>query len=124
MSAFVLEDDGAAFAAVITAASLALADAGIHMRDLTAGAAVAVASGTCVLDPCKKEENEAQGGVLVAFMPVSNGVAGFMQTGEVGMTYIDTAVSVCCAAAAQIVALMRTCLYKQEKKALKKRARV
>ncbi|KAI0562362.1 exosome component 6 Mtr3 [Gracilaria domingensis] len=45
VSAFVLEDSGGGFAAVITAASLALADAGVEMTDVVAGSTVAMMGG-------------------------------------------------------------------------------
>lgn len=124
VSAFVLEDDGGAFAAVITAASLALADAGIEMTDLTAGSSAAIISGNVVLDPSAVEENSADGTVLVAYTANNNRVTDLIQTGEVELEKLRVAIQHCCGGAGQVCGLMRTCLAKQEKKALKKRGRI
>ncbi len=65
----VLQSDGGTRTAAITAASLALADAGIPMRDLVAGVAVGKIDGTIVLDLNEVEDEFAEADVPVAFMP-------------------------------------------------------
>lgn len=121
VSAFVLEDDGGAFAAVITAASLALADAGIELLDLTSGCAAAIVDGSLVLDPNAREEATASGTVLVSYMATSGKVTDVIQTGEMETEQVIEAVLMSCGGAAQITGLMRTCLGKQARKLLKKR---
>lgn len=121
--AFVLEDDGGAFAAVVTAASLALADAGIELFDLTAGSTAAVVDGKVVLDPSSAEEDRASGTVMVAYMATAGKVTDFLQTGEIEVEQLSEAIQLGCSGATQVCGLMRACLEKQAKKLLKKRAR-
>jgi exosome complex component RRP41 len=65
----VLEDDGAALTVALAAASLALADAAIEMRDIAAGATVHLragdASGTLLLDCDGQEEHSMPEGSAV-----------------------------------------------------------
>lgn len=123
VSAFVLEDDGGSFAAVITAASLALADAGVEMSDLVAGSTVAVQGKQLLLNPCGREEASASGSVRVAYMPTRAKVTDVMQTGEVDTDQFKEAIKLCCAANIQIVGLMKSCLVENAKKLAKKRGR-
>ena len=56
--------------AALTAASVALADAGIPMRDLVAACAVGRANGKIILDPCKDEEDASDAvDMPLAIMP-------------------------------------------------------
>lgn len=123
VSAFVLEDDGGAFAAAITAASLALADAGIETLDLTAGCTAAVLNGTVILDPSSREERLASGTVLVAYLASSGKVTDLIQTGEIDVEQLSEAIRLCCGGAVQVCDLMRACLKKRAKKLVKKRGR-
>lgn len=65
----VLQADGGTRCASITAASLALADAGIPMRDLTAACAAGKVDGTIVLDLMGNEDKKGEADVPVALMP-------------------------------------------------------
>ena len=65
----VLEADGGTRCASVTAASLALADAGIPMRDLVAGCAVGKADGVIIVDLCDIEDKEGEADVPMAMMP-------------------------------------------------------
>ncbi len=65
----VLQSDGGTRTAAITAASLALADAGIAMRDLVAGVAVGKVDGILVLDINEVEDNYAEADMPVAMAP-------------------------------------------------------
>ncbi|MDT7889125.1 MAG: exosome complex exonuclease Rrp41 [Desulfurococcales archaeon] len=65
----VLNADGGTRTAGITAASLALADAGIPMRDLVAGIAVGKVEGTLVLDINEEEDMYGEADIPMAFMP-------------------------------------------------------
>ncbi len=65
----VLQSDGGTRTAAITAASLALADAGVPMRDLVAGVAVGKVDGVLVLDLNEVEDEFAEADVPVAFAP-------------------------------------------------------
>ena len=65
----VLQSDGGTRTAAITAASLALADAGIAMRDLVAGVAVGKVDGVVVLDIDELEDNYAEADMPIAIAP-------------------------------------------------------
>lgn len=65
----VLQADGGTRTAGVTAASLALADAGIPMRDLVAGIAVGKINGVLVLDIDEYEDNVGEADMPIAMMP-------------------------------------------------------
>jgi len=65
----VLQADGSTRCASITAASLALADAGIPMRDLVAACSAGKVDDTIVLDLMDAEDKVGSADVPVAFMP-------------------------------------------------------
>ena len=65
----VLEADGGTRTASITAASVALADAGIPLRDLVAAIAVGKVEGTLVVDLNGVEDQYGEGDMPVAMMP-------------------------------------------------------
>lgn len=52
----VIEDDGSVLAAAITAAGLAISDAGIPMYDIVTATAVAIVDNHILVDPTKDEE--------------------------------------------------------------------
>jgi exosome complex component RRP41 len=70
----VLQSDGGSRVAGITAAALAVADAGINMRDLVVGCAVGKVDGKIVLDLNDTEDKEGSGDMPFAFMPNYNAV--------------------------------------------------
>lgn len=118
--AFVLEDDGGAFAGVTTAASLALADAGIEMIDLSAGCSAGVLDGKVILDPCAQERHRCSAEVLVSYLASGAAVTNLIVTGEVELDHLRNAVHLSCAGASRVCALMRNCAEKQAKKTYKK----
>lgn len=65
----VLQADGGTRTAGITAASLALADAGIPMKDLIAGVAVGKVDGRIVIDVDEVEDSMGEADMPVAMMP-------------------------------------------------------
>ncbi|MDA4128534.1 MAG: exosome complex exonuclease Rrp41 [Thaumarchaeota archaeon] len=65
----VLQSDGGSRVAGITAAALALADAGINMRDLVCGVSSGIVDGQVVLDLNDSEDKEGSGDMPVAIMP-------------------------------------------------------
>src|SRR5918996_606176 len=65
----VLQADGGSRCAGITAASVALADAGINMRDLVAACAAGKVNGKIVLDINDTEDKEGGADMPVAYMP-------------------------------------------------------
>ncbi|XP_040110076.1 exosome complex component MTR3 [Oryx dammah] len=89
VSALLLEDGGSALAAALTAAALALADAGVEMYDLVVGCGLSRAPAPApawLLDPTLLEEERAAASLTVALMPVLNQVAGLLGSGEGGPT--------------------------------------
>lgn len=66
----VLQSDGGSRCAAITASSLALADAGIPLKDLVVGCAVGKVEGKLVLDPSDIEDKLGEADMPVAFIPV------------------------------------------------------
>lgn len=76
----VLEAEGGTRCAGLTAASVALADAGIPMRDLVASCAAGKADGNVVLDLSEKEDKEGEADLPVAIMP---------RTGEISLLQMD-----------------------------------
>jgi len=65
----VLEADAGTRCAGITAASVALADAGIPMKDLVPACAVGKVDGTIVLDLYKEEDNLGEADMPIAILP-------------------------------------------------------
>jgi exosome complex component RRP41 len=65
----VLQSDGGSRCAGITAASLALADAGINMRDLVVGCSCGIIDKTVVSDLDDTEDKEGSGDMPVAILP-------------------------------------------------------
>lgn len=65
----VLQSDGGSRCASITAASLALADAGINMRDLVVGCAAGKIEGKVVVDLDDVEDKEGEGDMPMAILP-------------------------------------------------------
>eukprot|EP00955_Chlamydomonas_euryale_P030630 322561-Chlamydomonas_euryale.AAC.19 len=72
--AMVLEVGGSDLAVAISAASVALADAGIELYDLVPACQVAKLGDSLLLDPTVTEESQQGGRALLAFMPACNEV--------------------------------------------------
>lgn len=76
----ILEAEGGTRCAGITAAAVALADAGVPMRDLVVSCAAGKANGQVVLDLSEAEDKDGEADVPVAIMP---------RTGEVTLLQSD-----------------------------------
>lgn len=74
----ILQSDGGSRCAGITAASLALADAGIPLKEIVAACAVCKVDGKIALDPSDIEDKQGDADLPVAFMPKS-GVITLLQ---------------------------------------------
>jgi exosome complex component RRP41 len=74
----VLQSDGGSRCAGITAASLALADAGVPLREIVAACAVCKIDGKIALDPSDIEDKQGDADLPIAFMPKS-GVITLLQ---------------------------------------------
>jgi exosome complex component RRP41 len=89
----VLQADGGTRCASITAASLALADAGIPMRDLVVACAAGKVDDTVVLDLFDTEDKVGAADVPVAFMPNLNAVTLLQMDGNLTPEEFEKAVS-------------------------------
>ncbi len=78
----VLQSDGGSRCAGISAASVALADAGINMRDLVSACAAGKVAGQIVLDVDDTEDKEGQADLPIALMPTSNQVTLLQLDGQ------------------------------------------
>jgi len=78
----VLEAEGGTRCAGITAASVALADAGIPMKDLIASCAAGKADGNVILDLSEEEDKEGEADLPVAIMPRSGDITLLQMDGH------------------------------------------
>lgn len=78
----ILQSDGGSRCASISAASVALADAGINMRDLVSACAAGKVAGQVVLDVDDTEDKEGQADLPIAIMPNSNQVTLLQLDGQ------------------------------------------
>lgn len=78
----VMESGGSDLAVLITAASLALADAGIPMFDLVSACSISRVGGQLLLDPNLDEVYREDGSCLLAMMPFQKKVTQLVVTGE------------------------------------------
>ena len=76
----IIEAEGVTRCAGITAAAVALADAGIPMRDIPVGCAAGKMNGDIVLDLSEKEDKEGQADVPIVILP---------RTGEITLLQAD-----------------------------------
>lgn len=95
----ILEAEGDTRCAGITAASVALADAGIPMKDLVASCAAGKANGNVILDLSEDEDKEGEADLPIAIMPRSGEISllqmdGHMTPDEFGKA-VDLAIEGC-----------------------------
>ena len=95
----VLQANAGTRCAGLTAASVALADAGIPMRDLVASCAAGKVADTMVLDLGKEEDNFGQADIPVGYIPRTNEIVLLQMDGDLTMdqfrTGLDMAVDAC-----------------------------
>jgi len=89
----VLQADGGTRCASITAASLALADAGIPMKDLVAACAAGKVDDTIVLDLMDTEDKVGTADVPVALMPNLNAITLLQMDGILSLEEFEKAVN-------------------------------
>ncbi|CAL5218402.1 g77 [Coccomyxa viridis] len=106
----VLESGGSDLAVCVSAASLALADGGIEMRDLVSACRVSRVEGHLLLDPTENEAYREDGGLLLAYMPQANLVGQVVMTGEWDNEDAKEVLQLGMGGCAQIDAYMRQCL--------------
>ena len=109
----VLQSDGGSRVAGITAASLALADAGINMRDLVVGCSCGLIDGQVVADLDDIEDKEGQGDMPVAIMPNLNQVTLLQVDGIYSRDQFQKAFELAIQKGRQIYAMQREALTKK-----------
>ncbi|MDW8042326.1 MAG: exosome complex exonuclease Rrp41 [Nitrososphaerota archaeon] len=109
----VIQADAGTRTAGLTAASLALADAGIPMADLCAGVAVGKVAGTLVLDLSEDEDKHCEADLPVAMAPSLNSIVLLQLNGRLTKDELR--------AGLQLAKRGTDLLYDLQKKALQKR---
>jgi exosome complex component RRP41 len=109
----VLESDGGSRCASLTSASVALADAGINMKDMVSACAAGKIGGKIVLDLSDEEDKEGEADLPVAIMPNLNQISllqldGMLPLEEFKKTF-DLAIEGC----KQLYQLQREALIKK-----------
>jgi len=77
----VLQSDGGTRCAAVTAAAVALADAGIPMKDMINAVAVCKIDGQMAVDPGKEEDNFGESDMPIAFSPRTGDILLFQMDG-------------------------------------------
>lgn len=88
----ILQADGGTRCAGITTAALALADAGIPMRDLVVACAAGKAGGKIAVDLMDTEDKIGEADVPVAFMPNLNAITLLQMDGKLSSKEFETAI--------------------------------
>jgi exosome complex component RRP41 len=109
----ILQANAGTRCAGLTAASVALADAGIPMRDIIPAVAVGKADGKVLLDLNKEEDNFGQADVPIALIPKTNEIVLLQMDGNMTRKEFDNAIEMGVAACHEI--------YELQKDALKRR---
>jgi exosome complex component RRP41 len=106
----VLQADGGTRCASITAASLALAEAGIPMRDLVVACAAGKVDDTVVLDLMDTEDKEGSADVPVALMPNLNAITLLQMDGILTFEEFETALNLALEGCKKTYALQKEAL--------------
>jgi exosome complex component RRP41 len=106
----VLQADGGTRCAGITTAALALADAGIPMRDLVVACAAGKADGKMIVDLMDKEDKVGDADVPVAFMPNLNAITLLQMDGNLTMNEFGTAINMALDGCKQLYAAQKEAL--------------
>jgi exosome complex component RRP41 len=107
----VLQADGGTRCAGITVAALALADAGIPMRDLIVACASGKIDGQLAVDLSDSEDKKGEADVPVAFMPNLNAITLLQMDGQLTLEEFEKAIELSLEGCKQ--------LYTMQKEALK-----
>ncbi|MBD3263044.1 exosome complex exonuclease Rrp41 [Candidatus Woesearchaeota archaeon] len=99
--------------AAITAASVALADAGIEMKDIVASIGVGKAGGKLMLDLFEPEDNFGEADVPIAIMPRTEEITLLQMDGDLSKDELKKLIAIGKKACKEI--------YKKQKQALKKK---
>ncbi|MGP3667472.1 MAG: exosome complex exonuclease Rrp41 [Candidatus Bathyarchaeota archaeon] len=106
----VLQSDGGSRCAAITAASLALADAGIPLRDLVSACAVGKIDGKLAIDPSDVEDKLGEADMPVAYMPSLGRISLLQMDGILSEEEFVKALNMAKDACLEIYKLQKQCL--------------
>lgn len=106
----VLQADAGTRCTGITAASVALADAGVPMRDLIPACAAGKISGEVVVDLCKEEDNDGEADLPISIVPRTNEILLLQMDGRLSMDEFDKAINMGIRACMQIYELQKDAL--------------
>lgn len=106
----ILQADGGTRCAGITAASLALADAGIPMRDLVVACAAGKADGKLMVDLMDTEDKVGEADVPVAFMPNLNAITLLQMDGNLSVDEFENAINMALDGCKQLYILQKEAL--------------
>lgn len=106
----VLQANGGTRCAGITVASLALADAGIPMRDMTAACAAGKADGHLVLDLTDSEDKRGEADVPVAYMPNLNAITLLQMDGQLTLEEFEKVIELSLQGCRQLHAMQKEAL--------------
>ncbi|MFB0567849.1 MAG: exosome complex exonuclease Rrp41 [Candidatus Bathyarchaeia archaeon] len=121
----VLQADGGTRCAGITAASLALADAGIPLRDLVSACAAGKVEGRLVLDLTDVEDKEGEADLPLAYMSNLNAITLLQMDGMLTSKEFEQAINLAVEGCKQIYQLQKEALkakYVEVKEAIEKEA--
>jgi len=118
----ILQANAGTRCAGLTAASVALADAGIPMRDIVPAVAVGKADGKVLLDLNKEEDNYGQADVPIALIPKTNEIVLLQMDGHMTRKEFDTAMEMGVAACHEIYELQKDALKRRYAAAMKEDA--
>jgi exosome complex component RRP41 len=106
----VLQADGGTRCASITAASLALADAGIPMRDLVVACAAGKVDDTIVLDLDDTEDKLGVADVPLALMPNLDAITLLQMDGKLSLDEFESAINLALEGCKKIYAMQKEVL--------------
>jgi exosome complex component RRP41 len=115
----ILQANAGTRCAGLTAASVALADAGIPMRDIIPSVAVGKADGKVLLDLNKEEDNFGQADVPLAIIPKTNEIVLLQMDGNMTREEFDTAIKMGVTACHEIYELQKDALKRRYASAMK-----
>lgn len=106
----IMQADAGTRCAGITAATLALVDAGIPMRGLVAACAAGKANDQIVLDLCKEEDNSGQADVPIAILSRTGEITLLQMDGILTDEEVETALNLATEGCKQITELQKKAL--------------
>ena len=106
----VLQADGSTRCASITAASVAMADAGIPMRDLVVACSAGKVDDTIVIDLMDTEDKQGSADVPVALMPNQNAITLLQMDGNLTLEEFEKALNLTLEGCRKIYAMQKEAL--------------